>query len=51
MKIFAQVYVDEDVDILVATLLCSRGLDATTANECKMLGKADLEQLAFATSS
>ncbi len=26
MTIFAQVYVDEDVDVLVATLLLARGL-------------------------
>jgi superfamily II DNA/RNA helicase len=31
MTIFAQIYIDEDVDILVATLLIARGLDATTA--------------------
>ncbi|PNW54131.1 UNVERIFIED_CONTAM: hypothetical protein BEN50_09445 [Euhalothece sp. KZN 001] len=50
MTIFAQVYLDEDVDILVASLLLAKGLDATTAREQKMLGKSDAEQLTFATS-
>lgn len=50
MTIFAQIYVDEDVDILVATLLLARGFDATTAREQAMLGKPDSEQLAFAAS-
>lgn len=31
MTIFAQVYVDEDVDILIATLLLARGINITTA--------------------
>jgi hypothetical protein len=31
MTIFAQVYIDQDVDVLVATLLLARGFDATTA--------------------
>jgi predicted nuclease of predicted toxin-antitoxin system len=50
MTIFAKVYVDEDVDILVASLLLARGLDVTTAREQGMLGKADPEQLLFAAS-
>ena len=50
MTIFARVYVDEDVDILVATLLLARGLEATTAREQGMLGKSDPEQLDLAAS-
>ncbi len=50
MTIFAQVYVDEDVDVLVATLLLARGLNTTTARSEGMLGKTDSEQLAFAAS-
>lgn len=50
MTIFAQVYIDEDVDILVATLLLARGFDATTAREQQMLGEPDQTQLAFAAS-
>ncbi|MHC5599294.1 MAG: DUF5615 family PIN-like protein [Nostoc sp.] len=50
MTIFAQVYVDEDVDILVATLLLARGINITTAREQQMLGESDERQLAFAVS-
>lgn len=51
MTIFAKIYVDEDVDVLVATLLRSRGLDSTTVREQKMLRETDPKQLAFATST
>jgi len=50
MTLFAKVYVDEDVDVLVATLLLAQGLDATTVRDREMLGKLDDEQLAYATS-
>jgi len=39
----ARVYLDEDVAILLADLLRSRGIDVTTAREEKMLGKPDEE--------
>ncbi|MEO1094447.1 MAG: DUF5615 family PIN-like protein [Cyanobacteria bacterium J06638_28] len=48
--IFIHVYLDEDVDILIANLLRSRSFDATTARPAKQLGKTDAEQLAYATS-
>lgn len=48
--IFIHVYLDEDVDILVAALLRSRGFSATTAQQARQLGKTDAEQLAYATS-
>ena len=47
MTIFARVYVDEDVDILVATLLLARGLEATTARDQGMLGQPDPERVAI----
>lgn len=50
MTIFAKVYLDEDVDILVANLLAARGLDVKTAREQEMLGKSDPQQLTFAIS-
>lgn len=46
--IFIHVYLDEDVDVLVATLLRSRGFEATTAHQAKQLGKTDAEQLDYA---
>jgi predicted nuclease of predicted toxin-antitoxin system len=50
MSIFASLYTDEDISVLVATLLRSRGLDVTTVPERATLGKTDSEQLEFATS-
>ena len=41
---------DEDVDVLVASLLRSRGFNATTAQQARQLGKTDAEQLEYATS-
>ncbi|NES73186.1 MAG: hypothetical protein F6K24_52355 [Okeania sp. SIO2D1] len=48
--IFIHVYLDEDVDILVASLLHSRGFRATTAQQAGQLGRTDAEQLEYATS-
>lgn len=48
--IFIHVYLDEDVDVLVAALLRSRGFEATTAQQAGQLGKTDAEQLEYALS-
>lgn len=48
--IFIHVYLDEDVDVLVASLLRSRGFEATTAQRAGQLGKTDAEQLDYAVS-
>ncbi|MGD1860222.1 MAG: DUF5615 family PIN-like protein [Leptolyngbyaceae cyanobacterium] len=48
--VFIHIYLDEDVDILVVSLLCSRGFNATTAQQARQLGKSDVEQLDYATS-
>jgi hypothetical protein len=50
MKLFADLYLDEDVSVLVATLLRARGFDVLTAVEAGMLGRDDSEQLARASS-
>ena len=50
MKLFATLYIDEDVSVLVATLLQARGVDVLTARDQKMLGQQDQEQLAFAVA-
>jgi predicted nuclease of predicted toxin-antitoxin system len=50
MKLFATLYLDEDVSVLIATLLQVRGLDVTTAREEGMLGESDETQLAYAVS-
>lgn len=38
MTLFAKVYVDEDVDVLGATLLLAQGIDATTTREQGLFG-------------
>ncbi len=50
MKLFADIYLDEDVSVLVAILLRGRGLDAVTAVAEGMLGQDDSAQLARAAS-
>ena len=50
MKLFAEVYLDEDVSVLIATLLQARGFDAVTVRDEDMLGQSDSEQLEHAIS-
>jgi predicted nuclease of predicted toxin-antitoxin system len=47
-KLFVELYLDEDVDVLVADLLRARGFEVTTARESGQLRKSDAEQLAYA---
>jgi Domain of unknown function (DUF5615) len=47
-ELFVQVYLDEDVDVLVAELLRARGYVATTTLDEGQRGKSDAEQLAYA---
>ncbi len=46
MKLFAELYLDEDVSVLLATLLRARGFAVTTAHAEGMLHRSDAEQLA-----
>lgn len=50
MKLFAEVYLDEDVSALVAVLLRARGFDVVTARDDNRLGQPDASQLARAAS-
>ena len=50
MKLFATIYLDEDVSVLVAQLLKGRGFDAVTTRDKGMLTKPDEDQLAYAVS-
>jgi predicted nuclease of predicted toxin-antitoxin system len=43
-----RVYLDEDVDVLLAPLLAAHGMDCVTAVVSGNLGRPDEEQLAFA---
>ena len=46
--LFIAIYLDEDVDVLVAELVRRRGHDATSASEAGQTGKSDPEQLELA---
>ena len=50
IQLFATVYLDEDVDTLVARLLRARLYDVVTAAEAGQLGTTDPAQLAYAVS-
>jgi hypothetical protein len=49
-ELFIQLYLDEDVDVLVADLLRARGFGATTTLDEGQRGKSDPEQLTYAVS-
>lgn len=48
MRLFIELYLDEDVDVLVADLLRARGFTAVTTREANQLGKDDAAQLEYA---
>ncbi|MCP4211611.1 MAG: hypothetical protein GY764_09030 [Halieaceae bacterium] len=50
MRLFAEVYLDEDVSVLIAVLLRARGINAMAARDEDMLGQDDPIQLAHAAS-
>ncbi|MGH2412514.1 MAG: DUF5615 family PIN-like protein [Microcystaceae cyanobacterium] len=47
-SLFICVYLDEDVNVLVADLLKAKGFDAVTARDVGQLKASDAEQLAYA---
>ncbi|MCA1993547.1 MAG: DUF5615 family PIN-like protein [Coleofasciculus sp. S288] len=49
-SIFICLYLDEDVNVLVANLLQARGFDVITARDAGRLHATDAEQLAYAVS-
>ena len=49
-RLFISLYLDEDVDVLVADLLRARGILATTTQEAGQLHRSDSSQLMYATS-
>jgi len=48
-RLFARLYLDEDVPVQVAEILRGHGYDVRTARDEGMLGTSDTEQLTFAT--
>jgi hypothetical protein len=49
-KLFIELYLDEDVDVLIAELIRARGFSATTTVEAGQLHNDDDAQLAYAVS-
>ena len=49
-SVFISLYLDEDVNVLVADLLKARGFDAITAREAGKLNATDAEQFTYAVS-
>jgi len=47
-RLFIELYLDEDVDVLLATLVKARGFSARTMAEVARLGAADDRQLEYA---
>jgi len=47
-RLFIELYLDEDVNVLVADLLHGRGFTATTTRDEEQLKSKDAEQLAYA---
>ncbi|MCB0012061.1 MAG: DUF5615 family PIN-like protein [Anaerolineales bacterium] len=49
-RLFIELYLDEDVNIMVADLLQSRGFVAETTRDGGQLGNSDREQLEYAVA-
>jgi hypothetical protein len=49
-RLFIELFLDEDVDVLIADLVRARGFKATTTQEAGRKGTDDDEQLAYAVS-
>ncbi len=49
-RVFIELYLDEDVNVVIRDLLCARGFDAITATQAGRTGRSDAEQLAYAAS-
>jgi hypothetical protein len=47
-RLFIEIYLDEDVDILIAHLIRARGFQMQTTREAGNLSTSDAEQLAYA---
>jgi len=48
--VFIELYLDEDVDVLIAPLIRARGFVVVTTQEAGQLRNSDAEQLAYAVS-
>lgn len=48
MKLFIELYLDEDISVLLAKLLKARGFEVITTQDAKRLGASDKGQLEYA---
>lgn len=48
--VFIELYLDEDMDVLIADMVRARGFAATTTRDAGRRGATDEQQLEFATS-
>ncbi|MBK9944707.1 MAG: DUF5615 family PIN-like protein [Kouleothrix sp.] len=49
-QLFVELYLDEDVDVLVANLIRARGFAVLTTRDAGQLGRDDAAQLGYAVS-
>jgi predicted nuclease of predicted toxin-antitoxin system len=49
-SLFIRLYLDEDVNVLVADLLRARGFDVITARDAEQLSITDVAQFAYAVN-
>jgi len=49
-RLFISLYLDEDVDVMIAKLACAYGFDAVTTRDPGNSGATDVEQLEYSTS-
>lgn len=49
-RLFIELYLDEDIDVLIGDLLRARGFKALTTQEAGQLGSSDENQLSYAVN-
>ncbi|HBB89701.1 MAG TPA: hypothetical protein DC047_19015 [Blastocatellia bacterium] len=49
-RLFIELYLDEDVSVLLADLVRARGFEVITTQDAKQIGQSDAVQLAYAVS-
>ena len=50
-KLYIELYLDENIDVLVAKILCARGLTVLTTDDVGRKGTSDPEQLIYAAEN
>ncbi|QDU54071.1 DUF5615 family PIN-like protein [Aeoliella mucimassa] len=50
-QLFAKLYLDEDVDVTIGTLIRARAFHVTTTTEASLVGSSDQQQLEYAANN